>query len=172
MRTDEEVEADYRMTALSGDFGRVFCLAYAIEPPAGSPVEVLSGPEPELLAAFWKLAKDVDLFVGHNVLDFDLRFLLKRSIVHGVKPSRELSLARFQSRPVYDTMREWERWGSEFISLEKLARVLGLESSKKDLHGDQVHDAYLRGEHERIKTYCKADVELTRRIHKRLTYQS
>ena len=170
-RREEEVESDYRMTALSGDFGRLLCLAYAAEPPKDAPVQVLSGPEPDILREFWRLAKDADLFVGHNVLEFDLRFIMKRSIVHRVKPSRDLSFARFQSRPVFDTMREWEKWGSEFISLDKLARVLGLETSKKDLHGDEVYDAWRRGELDRIYTYCKADVELTRRIYRRMRFE-
>lgn len=168
--TDAEVEAIYRETALGGEFGRILCIGYRQDP--GSPrAEVLSGPESELLSSFWKLVSDVDLFVGHNVISFDLRYVYKRSIIHRVKPSRELPFARYRNDPVFDTMQAWNRWGGEMISLERLALALGLPTSKSDLSGEKVYEAYLAGQLERIYDYCRADVELTRLIHRRLTFQ-
>lgn len=41
----------------------------------------------KVLEDFWFVAKQIDSFVGHNIMDFDLRFLLQRFIVLGVKPS-------------------------------------------------------------------------------------
>src|SRR5207253_10774108 len=62
-------------------------------PISDSPVAVLGGDEREILQSFWKLATETNLFVGHNVLDFDLRFIHQRSIIHQIKPSRELPFA-------------------------------------------------------------------------------
>ena len=120
MRLDEpEI---IKKLSLSAATARILCLAYAIEPQLDSPVKILHGTEAEILRSFWKLAADCHLFVGHNVLDFDLRFIYQRSIIHQIRPSREIPLARFRNNPVYDTMHEWSQWGREHISLD-LARA-------------------------------------------------
>lgn len=70
--------------------------------------------EARTLRAFWKLLRGFnpkrDLVVGHNLFDFDLPFLYKRSIVQRVRPSVELSFARYRSQPIFDTMHEWNKW--------------------------------------------------------------
>src|SRR5688572_27227442 len=97
-------EADLvKKLSLSAATAKIFCLCYAIEPPSGSPVETLQGDEPEIIKGFWKLAADCNLFVGHNILDFDLRFIYQRSIIHQIKPSRDIPFARFHNAPIYDT---------------------------------------------------------------------
>jgi hypothetical protein len=175
LKTDEEVEQweeeEYRKTALNGDYGRILCIGYIKETPEGIGKGILKGEEPQIVREFWELAKDVDLFIGHNILDFDLKFIMKRSIILGVKPTQEVSLRRYYSERIYDTMHEWEKW-SGYISLDKLARVLGFESSKDLLDGDggKVYDYYKDGKLENIYEYCMADVELTRKIYNRMNF--
>ena len=107
-------------------------------------------------------------------MDFDLRFIFKRSIVNGIKPVSKhlnLSFARYKSFPIFDTMREWEKWSNSYISLDTLAKVLGLESSKDGgIDGSQVYDFYLAGKHDEIYEYCKRDVELTRKVYRRMRF--
>src|SRR5262249_43208719 len=91
--------------------------------------------EPAMLREFWSKLEGFsvrrDLIVGHNIFDFDLKFIYKRSVICGVRPSVDLSFARYRSQPIFDTMHEWEKWGyGSKISLDKLARILGLPSSK------------------------------------------
>lgn len=167
--TEGEVEAIYRETALSGEFGRILCIGCRLD-PQDAEARILSGDEPSILRAFWALAAQADLFVGHNVLYFDLRYIYKRSVIHRVKPSKELPFVRYRNEPVFDTMMAWNRWSGELISLDRLAKALGLPSSKQDLSGEKVFDAYLAGELERIHHYCKSDVELTRLVHRRLAF--
>ncbi len=66
-------------------------------------------------------------------------------------------------------MCEWERWGyGSKISLDRLARVLDLRSSKSDgVDGSCVGELFAAGEHEAIYNYCLRDVELTRLIYRR-----
>ncbi|MBO0797855.1 MAG: hypothetical protein J2P31_03455, partial [Blastocatellia bacterium] len=84
---------------------------------------------------FWRRMEtfrpSVDRIVGHNIFDFDLKFILKRSIIHKVRPTVDLSFARYRNRPIFDTMHECECWsyGSR-PSLDTLARALGFRSSK------------------------------------------
>lgn len=161
----------YRQTAISGDFGRIFCIGYALNE---SEVEVIRGNEEEILEEWWRLADEADLFIGHNIMEFDLRFIFKRSIVHKIKPSARhlnLSFARYKNFPIFDTMREWEKWSNSFIKLDTLAKVLGLKSSKDGgIDGSQVYDFYLEGKYREIYEYCKRDVKLTREIYNRMIF--
>ena len=156
--------------SLSAATARILCLAYALEPPADSPVAVLGGDEREILQSFWKLATETNLFVGHNVLDFDLRFIHQRSMIHQIKPSRELPFARFRSAPIFDTMHEWSKWGREHVSLDLLARALGIPSPKECLDGSKVYPYYRAGKLAEICEYCKCDVDTVRQVYRRLTF--
>ena len=165
----DEAEIIKRLS-LSAATARILCLAYALEPPADSPVAVLGGDEREILQSFWKLAIETNLFVGHNVLDFDLRFIHQRSIIHQIKPSRELPFARFRSAPIFDTMHEWSKWGREHVSLDLLARALDIPSPKECLDGSKVYPYYRAGKLAEICEYCKCDVDTVRQVYRRLTF--
>ena len=156
-------------TNFSGTFGRILCRAYAVD---DNKTEILIGDEEQILKDFWKLAKTIDLFIGHNVMDFDLRFIYQRSIIHKVKPTKDLSFARYRSYPIYDTLREWQKWsgGGNFDSLDSLAKAFNYETSKKGIDGSKVYKFYQDGKLEEIYKYCKADVDLTRKIYKRMMF--
>jgi predicted PolB exonuclease-like 3'-5' exonuclease len=158
--------------SLSAATAKILCLCYAIEPPVGSEVQVLEGEETEIITNFWKLAVDCNLFVGHNILDFDLRFIYQRSIIHQIKPSRELPFARFRSAPIFDTMHEWSKWGREHASLDLLSRTLSIPSPKESLDGSKVYPYYRAGKLADIVNYCKCDVDSVRQVYRRLTFSN
>lgn len=109
-----------------------------------------------------------DLIIGHNVLDFDLPFIVKRSIIHGIKPTARIPFRRYQRQPIFDTMWEWGCW-REKISLDELATALGIESSKSGgLDGSQIYEAWRSGRDEEIAAYCLRDVDCVREIYYRL----
>lgn len=118
------------------------------------------------------LRTGVDRILGHNICNFDLRFIYKRSVVCGVRPSVELSFARYRNQPIYDTMCEWEKWHlRDCVSLDRLARTLGLESPKSDeCNGARIAELFTGGLHRLIRDYCMKDVETTRRIYRRMTF--
>lgn len=170
---------DYvRGTSFDGGFGRTLCIALAVN---DDPVKCYcnDGNEKKTLEQFWEVASQVDCFVGHNVLDFDIRFLWQRSIVLGVKPTwqdtnprgvRYMSFARYRSYPVFDIMHEWVKWGRDNIGLEHIALSLGLPTPKDGIDGSQVYDFYKKGEIDKICKYCKRDVDTTRAIYKRMVF--
>jgi len=156
-------------TGLDGTFGRIFCISYAIN---DGPISCLAGNEVEIIKKFWEKAQDIDLFVGFNILDFDLRFLYQRSIILGIKPSRNLPFSRYRSEPIFDVMYEWSKWSTQNkVSLDSLAQVLGIPSSKKELEGSKVYEYYKKGKYSEIRAYCNADVEVLRRIYKRMMFE-
>jgi predicted PolB exonuclease-like 3'-5' exonuclease len=69
-------------------------------------------------------------------------------------------------------MQEWTKWSMQGrVSLHALAKALGLPSSKDgDIEGKDVAKAYVQGKIKEICEYCAKDVELTRKIYKRMTF--
>ena len=160
----------FRNTSFQGEFGRILCIGYAID---DKPTECISGDEKEMLRKFWGLAKDANLFIGHNVMDFDLKFIYKRSVILNVRPSRELSFARYRSNPIFDTMHEWEKWSGKGTGLHRLSLAMGMASPKEEgIDGSQVYDYFLAGKTEEIIEYCKRDVEATRKVYNRITFNT
>ena len=53
-------------------------------------------------------------------------------------------------------MHEWNKWDMrKFISLDELARVLGLRSSKDDnINGSRVYERFYEGCHKEIADYA------------------
>ncbi|MDI6839586.1 MAG: ribonuclease H-like domain-containing protein [bacterium] len=166
---ENEVKKLYRDTALNGNFGSILCIGYIKEQPVSEDKAVIKGDERDILQKFWEVAKNADKLIGHNILDFDLKFIWKRSIIHKIKPSIDISFARYRSDFVYDTMQEWEKWHG-YIKLDQLARILGLQSSKSVLNGSKVYDYYKAGKLQAIYDYCIADVELVRKVYKRMNF--
>ena len=163
------VEKRFRDTALQGHRGRILCIGYIKEGADGVQVDVLSGSEEEIITGFWSLSEDVDQFVGHNILDFDLKFIWQRSVILGIRPARELSFARYRSNEIYDSMHEWEKWGGR-ISLDALCRALRLPSPKGDIDGSKVYDYYLQGRLQEVYEYCLADVRAVKAVYERMNF--
>lgn len=170
--TKSTKEKVYLESAISGDFGQIFCIGYATN---SDEVKIISDSEYEILTAWWKVAEGADLFIGHNIMDFDLRFIFKRSIVNSIKPCAKhlnLSFARYRNYPIFDTMREWEKWSLSYISLDALSKILDLPTSKDNIDGSQVYDYYKKGKHNEIYEYCKKDVILTRQVYNKMIFSA
>lgn len=167
---EKDFEKYVLQTSFDGGFGRIACISYAIN---DQKVETLSGEEHKVLQDFWEVAKVINLFIGFNVMDFDLRFIYQRSVVLGVKPTVELIFARYRNNPIYDIMHEWKKWNmNASISLDTLAKILGLASSKGGaIEGKDVAKAFEDGRIREICEYCEKDVELTRKIYKKMTFE-
>ena len=156
--------------SLSAATAKIICLCYAVEPTLTNSIEVLQGGETDIIKNFWKLIADCNLFVGHNILDFDLRFIYQRSVIHQIKPSRDIPFTRFRNAPIYDTMQEWSKWGREHVSLDNLSKALGIPSPKENLDGSKVYPYYRAGKLNEIIEYCKRDVDSVRQVYRRLTF--
>lgn len=161
---DADAEKQYRATALDGTFGEVFCVAWAIE---GGPIEVgtLSDAFAALQAAHDH--RDAPCIIGHNV-PWDIRFMWQQAKLKGIAAPRWWPIkAKPWEDAIYDTMTQWAGVGNR-IKLDKLCKAFGVPG-KAGFDGGQVYDAWLAGEHDRIREYCKDDVMRVRELHKRMT---
>jgi 3'-5' exonuclease len=169
-----------KKTGLDGTFGRICCIGYASD---DNPVECAYGDdEADNLHRFFAWLRDAAkisdytdrqsaVFVGHNILSFDLRFLWQRCVVNGIRPP---AFIPFNAKPwdgkVFDTMMAWNPERERKISMDKLCRALGVPSPKSDLDGSKVAEYWQAGKHNEVAAYCMADVEAVRKCHKRMMF--
>ncbi len=173
------VEEAWRKTSFDGAHGHICVvgLAFDDEPAQAIYSDEWHADEAQVLQdLFARLNARIEQrpnvrprFVGHNLVEFDLRFLFQRCVVLGVKPSPHIP---FAAKPwddgVYDTMLRWgARAGG---SLDKITKALGL-GGKGDIDGSKVWDYVRDGRITEVADYCKSDVELTRSLYKRMTFQ-
>ncbi len=129
--------------------------------------------ESALLCEFWEGAEEYDTFVTFSGRTFDLPFLLHRSIVHGIRPTRELMKYRYlaqQSSPFHiDLMDELTFYGAlRRQSLHLFCRAYGISSVQKcELTGADVGDAYRDGKMLDIIRYNIADVRATALLYEK-----
>ncbi len=102
----ERAEIAFGETALQGSLGKLLCIGLAVDNNGRAEKPCVCGQdkatkklhldEAKTLTQFWNhldrinFDAEFDLIVGHNILGFDLPFLYHRSMICGVKPSREL----------------------------------------------------------------------------------
>lgn len=163
--TDEAVAK----TSFDPAHGHICCLGFAI---GDKPVKYYEArnveDERHILEGFYGSLPEMGMaqFIGHNVANFDLRFILCRSIVLGVRihPLIPRDIKPW-SQDIFDTMTAWAG-ARGTIGQDRLALALGMEG-KGDFDGSMVAEAWANGEYAKIAQYCMSDVETVRAIHKR-----
>ena len=180
-KLDAEFDATYRKTRFDGGLGEICCIGYAIDDNA--PVSIYGGCEADVLNKFYQALMDEynpssqtrPKFIGHNIVNFDLRFLFQRSVMNNVKPP---FMIPFSAKPwdesIFDTMTAWAGHGNR-VSLDKLCKIFNipLKGSEigEEIDGSKVWDFYQAGRIADIAKYCEGDVERTRQAYKRMTFQ-
>ncbi len=161
-------------TSLDPNFGRILCIGYAIDDapattihPSSPTGDERAGADSErgVLDKFWSIARTATTLVGHNAVSFDVPFLWKRSILNGIEPTLDLT----DPTLIADTMLIWDmKMPRKHTSLDLLAKLLGIPSSKGEMSGREVYDYYRAGKLDAIYAYCQRDVEVTRAVYQRL----
>lgn len=164
--TDEAVAK----TSFDPAYGHICCIGWAIddEPAQTALIGASLDNEASVIAEFFDALPKMGMakFIGHYITGFDLRFIMCRAIVLGVKiPSIWPRDPKPWDQSVFDTMIAWAG-ARGTISQDRLCEALGL-SGKGDFDGSMVAAAWANGEHDRIAEYCRSDVETVRAIHRR-----
>lgn len=106
-------------------------------------------------------------FIAHNAA-FDLGFLWRRSVVHGLRPSFRLPGPNARAGREYGcTMLAWAGYRGH-VSLQALCRALALPDPKAEGTGAQAWQWWREGDLDRVARYCAGDVEAVRQIWQRL----
>lgn len=185
---DKKAEYRHKETGLSSDvlfeqkawiyaeFGKVVCIVAGYHKDGGVfGLQSFAGDdERQLLKDFFDfLAQHPQaILCGHNVKEFDIPYVCRRWLVHGLALPSLLNTQWLKPREVQhrDTMEMW-KFGDykSYTSLALLCELFGIETSKDDIDGSQVSQVY-RQDHDldRIVHYCKKDVVATARVYEKL----
>lgn len=169
---DENRDDAIAKTSFDGAWGQIVCIGFKFD---DEPAHAFTGVEADILRNFSEVIGQLSQserhmlqVVGHNVTSFDMRFLFQRYVVNQIRPPALPWKAKPWDGQVFDTMTEWAGVGNR-VSLDKLAKALGLEG-KGEIDGSMVWPMYREGRIAEIAEYCKADVELTYQVFKKLTF--
>lgn len=124
--------------------------------------------ERSMIEDFWGTVEENagESFVGHNILGFDLPFLIRRSWILGVDVPSGVRNGRYLSSQFVDLMDLWGCGTREFISLDAIDRALGGAGKPADCTGADFARLFDEGGESREKAlaYLRNDLEMTRRV--------
>ena len=137
-------------------------------------VKALQGHDEGVLLRAFKAVLEDDFsqqdvrLCAHNGKEFDFPYLCRRMLVHGVELPRALDMTGKKPWEVnyLDTMDLW-RFGDRksFTSLDLLATLFRIDSSKDLMHGGEVnHYYYVKKDLDSIASYCLQDVVVTAQL--------
>lgn len=170
-----EVDAKIHKTGLDGGVGHVCCIGWALRmrPANALIIDHVKDEADMMREVFATIEKErtrrgAFVIVGHNVAEFDIRFLWHRAFVLGVvMPPWFPRDPKPWAGDVTDTMTMWA--GSrDRISMDRLCGYLGLSGKGDGIDGSEVASRWLAGDYEKIAVYCADDVERTRRMHRKM----
>lgn len=171
--------------AIFSEFGKIICISvgYLYHNEDGRMFRVKSfagDDEKAILTSFIDLINtryskpDKAGFCGHNIREFDLPYICRRCVIHGIKLPDILDIRNkkpWDVKYVLDTLELW-RFGDfkHYISLALLAHILDIPTPKDDIDGSKVGHVYWQeNDIDRIRIYCQKDVVTTAHIYCRLS---
>jgi len=127
-----------------------------------------TGTEEEILRKFWNYVSGLRSVITYNGRGFDCPYLLVRSAMHKIKPTRQLMPNRYSSNAHIDLMDRLSFFGSirRNFSLDMWCRAFGIDSPKETVHGGEVARLYAEGRHLEIARYCARDIRATAELFK------
>jgi len=182
----DHTENVWSKTALQGISGEICSIAWAIDDEHAKSLtrglDVGIDTETSLLEAFFAAVKETALpgegghqrleWIGHNLIDFDLRFIKQRALILCTPPGIYLpSEARHGKGGVFDTMREWCGFRN-YVKQSELQEAFNIpvDETLAIGGGDEVNAFWTAGRFDDIAKYNRDDVRVCRAIHKRLTW--
>lgn len=126
----------------------------------------------EFNALLSKFDQNKLILAAHNGKEFDFPYLSRRMLVNSLQLPPVLDIAGKKPWEVnfLDTMELW-KFGDRknFTSLDLLATIFDIPSSKSDIDGSMVGQVYYEtGDLEKISKYCNQDVVVTAQLLLRL----
>jgi len=132
-------------------------------------VEFVSCPEQEMLQEFWKTVARYSQLITFNGRSFDCPFLMLRSALHGIKPTRNLLPYRYNANEHCDLMEQFTFYGAfRKFSLDFYCKGFGIKSPKSNgITGLDLRSLFEGGRHREIAEYCMGDVKATTELFHR-----
>jgi len=174
----------FERAAIFAEFGKIICIAVGIftkssDDQLGLRVKSYAGhDEKQVLLEFKHLIeKKLDnenlILCAHNGKEFDFPYICRRFLVNQIEiPSvLQISGKKPWEVPHIDTMEMW-KFGDRknYTSLDLLASLFNIESSKDDMDGSMVNSVYYEEQDlSKIAEYCIQDVIVTANLYLKLS---
>lgn len=122
--------------------------------------------EEKMLTSFWRIIEMADRVVTFNGKSFDAPFLMLRSALLKVKPSKNLVGRRYNNTFHIDLLEQFTYSGlTRKFNLDFYCTAFGIESPKsKGITGMDVKTLYEAGRVKDIAVYCGEDINATYRL--------
>lgn len=119
--------------------------------------------EKEILESFWRIIDVADRVVTFNGRNFDAPFLMIRSAMLKIKPSRRLVTNRYDKSFHVDLLDQFTFYGlTRKFNLDFYCNAFRIESPKsKGISGMEVKTLYEAGKVKEIAVYCGDDIYAT-----------
>ena len=130
----------------------------------------ISGDEKRVLEKFWEYIVKFDDFVTFNGRSFDCPFVMLRSAILGIRPSRDLMAGtRYQSPHHVDLLEELTYHGTtRKFNLDFYCKSFGIESPKSHgITGYDINDYFRAKRYTEIADYCMGDVVATAQLYRK-----
>jgi len=124
--------------------------------------------EQEMLNSFWRIIEVTDQVISFNGRNFDAPFLMIRSAMNKVKPSKNLVSKKFDSAFHIDLLDQFTYFGlTRKFNLDFYCQAFCIESPKtKGISGMEVKNLYEAGRIKDIAVYCADDIYATYQLYK------
>ena len=135
-------------------------------------IKYVAMDEAEMLTKFWGIAEITDEFISFFGRRADAPYMMIRSAVHGIRPSKDLISNRYNSTGLkgathYDLYDALTFYGGAMYkgSLHRWCRAFGIQSPKESgMDGSEVGKAYEDGKCLEIAKYNAEDLIATARL--------
>jgi len=131
--------------------------------------------EKDIVRKFWDVAREYDVFVTFNGRTFDVPFLMVRSAINDVRPSKDLMRGRYLYQQHADAIHidlldQLSFYGAlrKKGSLHLWTRAFGIKSPKSEgVTGDDVRDLFKRKKYLDIARYNVGDLVATKELYRK-----
>lgn len=170
----EEVCALYeKSAALFPPHNKIVCISVGFIRDKKLYVKAITGEQKDIIAEFYNMLNTKKLIpCGANIIAFDMPVVRMKAFEEGLNIILDDKFSDVGQKPwtmednFVDIMALFKGTYYNALSLNELAYMSGVPSSKDDIDGSQVSDVFYREEGgiNRIATYCNKDVICTAKI--------
>lgn len=129
-------------------------------------IEYVADTEPGILTRFWETVRHYDQVITFNGRGFDAPFLLLRSAIHKIQPTKELMPNRYNLShcDLIDVLTFYGAVRRKF-SLHMWCRAFGIKSPKEEgVTGHEVPELFRKQQYLTIARYCVGDLYATKEL--------
>ncbi len=132
-------------------------------------VQFKSGSEQDILEEFWKLITSYNQFITFNGRAFDCPFLMIRSALIGIRPTRNLMPYRYDAQIHCDLLEQLTFYNTtRKFNLDFFCKSFGIESPKNGgITGLDMRELFEAKRFHDIAEYCLGDTKATAELYRR-----